>query len=95
MAAAVRTGEEVFEVIAAYAWSNDAFDREGGAFLQAVANVLATAVGRRRMDLRLRHQALHDPLTGLANRTLCNDRLGQAVPARAARAPASPCSSST
>ena len=31
------------------------------------------------MDLRLRHQALHDPLTGLANRTLCNDRLGQAV----------------
>ena len=48
MAVAVRTGEEgVFGVIAAYAWSDDAFDGEGGAFLQAVANVLATAVGRR------------------------------------------------
>lgn len=34
---------------------------------------------RKRMENQLRHQALHDPLTGLANRTLCLDRIGQAM----------------
>ena len=79
MAVAVRTGEELFGVLAAYAWREDAFESGDGAFLQAVANVLAAALARRRLDLRLRHQALHDPLTGLANRTLCDDRLELAV----------------
>ncbi|HSD79677.1 MAG TPA: sensor domain-containing diguanylate cyclase, partial [Solirubrobacteraceae bacterium] len=54
------------------------------AFLQAVGNVLATAAARRDADERIRHQALHDDLTGLANRALCRDRLEQAA-ARAAR----------
>ncbi len=31
------------------------------------------------MEEQLRHQALHDPLTGLANRTLCLDRIDQAM----------------
>jgi len=84
MAVAIRTGDEDFGVLAAYAWREDAFGEGDGAFLQVVANVLATAMARRRMELRLRHQALHDPLTGLANRTLCDDRLRQAV-ARARR----------
>ena len=79
LAVAVRSGEEAFGVLAAYTLRQDAFDDEDGAFLRAVANVLATAVARRRMEERLRHQALHDPLTGLANRTLCDDRLAQAV----------------
>lgn len=34
---------------------------------------------RKRMEGQLRHQALHDPLTGLANRTLCLDRISQAM----------------
>jgi PAS domain S-box-containing protein/diguanylate cyclase (GGDEF)-like protein len=34
---------------------------------------------RRRAEERLVHDALHDALTGLANRTLMNDRLGQAL----------------
>ncbi|MEF2230871.1 MAG: EAL domain-containing protein [Pseudodesulfovibrio sp.] len=42
--------------------------------------------GRKKMEEQLRHQALHDPLTGLANRTLCLDRIGQAMH-RAARRP--------
>jgi diguanylate cyclase (GGDEF)-like protein/PAS domain S-box-containing protein len=34
---------------------------------------------RKQMEDQLRHQALHDPLTGLANRTLCQDRIDQAM----------------
>ncbi|MBI9078555.1 MAG: EAL domain-containing protein [Pseudodesulfovibrio sp.] len=34
---------------------------------------------RKQMEEQLRHQALHDPLTNLANRTLCLDRVSQAM----------------
>jgi diguanylate cyclase (GGDEF)-like protein/PAS domain S-box-containing protein len=34
---------------------------------------------RHNLQARLRHQALHDPLTGLPNRTLFAERLGEAV----------------
>lgn len=34
---------------------------------------------RKQMENQLRHQALHDPLTNLANRTLCLDRVAQAM----------------
>ncbi|MBU1247588.1 MAG: EAL domain-containing protein, partial [Proteobacteria bacterium] len=34
---------------------------------------------RKEMELQLRHQALHDPLTQVANRTLLIDRIGQAL----------------
>ncbi|MEA3040449.1 MAG: hypothetical protein QOE79_2962, partial [Sphingomonadales bacterium] len=44
-------------------------------FLQAIANVLAEAIVRSSAESRVRHQALHDPLTGLPNRSLLIDRL--------------------
>ncbi len=47
--------------------------------LRAVANILATALARLRDELRIRHEAVHDPLTGLANRTLLRDRLEHAL----------------
>jgi diguanylate cyclase (GGDEF)-like protein/PAS domain S-box-containing protein len=47
--------------------------------LRAVANILATAMERLRDEDRMRHDALHDPLTGLANRTLLRDRLDHAL----------------
>jgi diguanylate cyclase len=46
--------------------------------LRTVA-VIRDITERRRLEAALEHQALHDPLTDLANRTLFFDRLKQAV----------------
>jgi diguanylate cyclase (GGDEF)-like protein len=62
-----------------FARSARRFTREDLFFLESVANVLAEAIERRRTDDELRHQALHDSLTGLPNRTLLLDRLTQAL----------------
>ncbi len=48
-------------------------------FVRAVAHILATALARLRDEERMRHEAVHDPLTGLANRTLLRDRLEHAL----------------
>jgi diguanylate cyclase (GGDEF)-like protein len=46
-------------------------------FLRAAANVLGEAIQSRNAQEMIRHQALHDGLTGLANRTLVLDRAEQ------------------
>ncbi len=56
-----------------------AFAPDEIAFLEATANVLADAIERRRSEEEMRRQALHDPLTGLPNRTLFIDRLALAL----------------
>jgi diguanylate cyclase (GGDEF)-like protein len=48
-------------------------------FVRAVANTLGAALARLRGEARTRHEALHDPLPGLANRTLLRDRLEHAL----------------
>ncbi|MGH2915516.1 MAG: putative bifunctional diguanylate cyclase/phosphodiesterase [Solirubrobacteraceae bacterium] len=48
-------------------------------FAQALANVLGDLVERELTADEIRHQALHDPLTGLPNRILFLDRLSQAT----------------
>jgi diguanylate cyclase (GGDEF)-like protein/PAS domain S-box-containing protein len=53
-------------------------------FLNTVAHVLAGALERVRVEEQIRHDALHDSLTGLPNRTLLLDRLEMAL-ARARR----------
>jgi diguanylate cyclase (GGDEF)-like protein/PAS domain S-box-containing protein len=55
------------------------FTDEEWDLLHAVADILATALARLRGEERMRHDAVHDPLTGLANRTLLRDRLEQAL----------------
>jgi diguanylate cyclase (GGDEF)-like protein/PAS domain S-box-containing protein len=48
-------------------------------FVDTVAGVLSSSIVRGRAEDAIRHQALHDPLTGLPNRTLLNDRLQHAL----------------
>jgi diguanylate cyclase (GGDEF)-like protein/PAS domain S-box-containing protein len=47
--------------------------------LEAKANLAAIAVEHRQLTNRLAYQAHHDPLTGLPNRLLLEDRLRQAI----------------
>jgi diguanylate cyclase (GGDEF)-like protein/PAS domain S-box-containing protein len=62
-------------------WSSNARGYTSGDvdFLQALANVLADALERQAIEDRIRHRALHDPLTGLPNRVLFLDRLQHAL----------------
>lgn len=48
-------------------------------FAQMIANVVGTAAARWRADEEIARLALHDPLTGLANRPLFENRLEQAL----------------
>ncbi|HVE67835.1 MAG TPA: EAL domain-containing protein [Solirubrobacteraceae bacterium] len=52
-----------------------------------IARSIRYAIERKRAEVELAHQALHDPLTGLPNRTLFLDRLALAL-ARVQRRPA-------
>ena len=54
-------------------------------FLEAVANTLAAAIERAEAEAEMRRRALHDPLTGLPNRTLVLDRMAHALAARGRR----------
>src|ERR1700694_1509999 len=52
------------------------------ALFETFAAQVSVAVQNTRLDSRLKHQAFHDPLTGLANRALFTDRLEHALTRR-------------
>ncbi|MFL5884674.1 MAG: PAS domain S-box protein, partial [Thermoleophilaceae bacterium] len=86
MTVVVGEPESPWGVLAAHDLDQRAFRPDEINFLQAVANVLATAIHRWSVEEEARERALHDPLTGLPNRTLFHDRLEHAI-ARSERRP--------
>ena len=73
-----------FGVLEVHYTQPNAVPRDCIPFLRAAANVLGEAIQSRNAQEMLRRQALHDGLTGLANRTLLLDRAEQML-ARARR----------
>ena len=83
-------------VLGAHTRAQRTFTGQDLDFLTAVAHVLNGALEGLRTEERIRHDALHDALTGLPNRALLLDRLSDALERADARAAAaSRCSSST
>jgi diguanylate cyclase (GGDEF)-like protein/PAS domain S-box-containing protein len=74
-----------FGVLGVHSRGHRRFGPDDVHFLEAVGNVVATAIERRQAEEDIRLQSLHDVLTKLPNRTLFLDRLEQAL-ARAERA---------
>lgn len=58
------------------------FDDDLFARIQGLAHHVGTALGRARLLETARHQALHDSLTGLANRALLEDRVDRSLAVR-------------
>ncbi len=79
MLVAVRGRQAAIGVLIAHSLQPRSFGSDDLHFLQSLANVLSTAIERERVERAIRHQALHDRVTGLPNRTLLLDRLGHAI----------------
>ena len=74
--------EQPFGVLGVHAREPRAFSEDEVAFLTAIATLVVVAVERDRGEQLTLHAALHEPLTGLPNRTLALDRLEQALARR-------------
>ena len=82
LSVAIEGHDEPFGVLNVNTRAPHAFTEDEVAFLSAVATLIIIAVERERGEQVTRHAALHDPLTGLPNRTLALDRLDQALARR-------------
>ena len=82
MNAPIEGRERPFGVLSVLSARPRRFSTDDVNFLVAVANVLSAAVERHRKEEVARHAALHDPLTGLSNRTLAHDRIDRALARR-------------
>jgi diguanylate cyclase (GGDEF)-like protein/PAS domain S-box-containing protein len=82
MSVLINARERPFGVLSAHTSHRRHFGTDDVNFLTAVANLLSAAVDRNGEEETSRHAALHDPLTGLPNRTLALDRLAHALDRR-------------
>ena len=63
-------------------FQDEPIGRDDEQFVEALAGIVFSATVRFQAEDAIRHQAMHDPLTGLSNRLLFNDRLEQALARR-------------
>jgi len=82
--AAIRGRGGAFGVVGVHSGAVGTFSAEDARWLQSVADLIASALDREDSETRMRHQSLHDALTGLPNRALFYDRIEHAF-ARAER----------
>jgi diguanylate cyclase (GGDEF)-like protein/PAS domain S-box-containing protein len=75
----VGEGDSPFGVLAVHYMQPGAAPADCVPFLDSLANVLADAIQSRKAQEQVRHDSLHDGLTGLPNRTLFLDRVGHAL----------------
>lgn len=73
------SGEGVLGTFAVYGAEPRAADDAALETLQRAARIAAIAIERHQAAERIRHLALYDQLTGLANRSLLSDRLQSAL----------------
>jgi diguanylate cyclase (GGDEF)-like protein/PAS domain S-box-containing protein len=78
LSAPAMIGKELVGQVA-LANSNRDYNEQDLAFIERIATLYATALQRKRMEDIIRQLAYHDPLTGLPNRNLFNDRSALAV----------------
>jgi len=71
----IDTRTERYGVLAAASSDPGTFSDDDEHFLHGVASIVGAAVDRLWVEDQAHHQALHDPITGLPNRTLLLDRL--------------------
>jgi diguanylate cyclase (GGDEF)-like protein/PAS domain S-box-containing protein len=79
MSLAIASEGKPWAVLSARTKSRRRFTEDDARFLRVVANIVGAAMDRERREEQMRHQATHDELTGLANRSLLLDRLGLAL----------------
>ncbi|NMB90790.1 MAG: EAL domain-containing protein [Chloroflexi bacterium] len=79
MSVIINGRQYAYGVIAVFTTHPRVFSQDDIHFLEAVANVLASAIDRKRAEERLVYDALHDSLTGLPNQMLLMDRVGRAI----------------
>jgi diguanylate cyclase (GGDEF)-like protein/PAS domain S-box-containing protein len=78
-------GDAVLGVLTVFDVLRRAVEGEDRRLVESLARLAEIAIERKAFEDRLAHSSLHDPLTGLPNRSLLLDRLGHAL-GRARRA---------
>lgn len=73
------SGDKILGVLNMYVRHGHIRDERADDFLNAIADTLAGIIERRSIQRKLRHMALYDNLTGIPNRTMFFDRLGQSL----------------
>ena len=72
-------GTAVLGTLDVYVGERRVPDDEQRQIFLLLAQLASIAIERKAFEVRLAHQSMHDPLTGLPNRLLFLDRLGQAI----------------